>query len=104
MFDAPARTNDGVEQAGRCLRDSTPVLGRGVIAVSTCRCASSAPVFAAAHGTSFANLSSADSICSKRSFAMKDKDLDRKIDVDDRDANLDPITGAPGSNPVGTGV
>ena len=36
---------------------------------------------------------------------MSDKDLNRKTDVDDnRDANRDPITGAPGSHPIGTGV
>ena len=32
---------------------------------------------------------------------MSDKDLNRKTD---RDANPDPITGAPGSHPIGTGV
>jgi hypothetical protein len=32
---------------------------------------------------------------------MSDKDLNRKTD---RDANPDPITGAPGSHPVGTGL
>ncbi len=35
---------------------------------------------------------------------MKDNDLNRKTNVDGRDANRDPITGAPGSHPVGTGI
>jgi len=37
---------------------------------------------------------------------MSDKDLDRRTDADDktRDGNRDPITGAPGSHPIGTGI
>ncbi|CAA9439732.1 MAG: FIG00348944: hypothetical protein [uncultured Phycisphaerae bacterium] len=34
---------------------------------------------------------------------MSDKDI-RKTDDQHRDANRDPITGAPGSHPIGTGV
>jgi hypothetical protein len=35
---------------------------------------------------------------------MSNKDFDRKTDSEKPDANRDPITGTPGSHPVGTGV